>query len=35
VYGFIFVLLGFAEVEVLLGRKTFRIDQVDPQQRLT
>ncbi|MEX1347516.1 MAG: MFS transporter [Desulfobacterales bacterium] len=35
VYGFIFVLLGFAEAGVLLGRKTFLIDQVDPAERTT
>jgi MFS family permease len=35
VYGLIFVLLGFAEAGVLLGRKTFLIDQVDPDQRTT
>jgi MFS family permease len=35
VYGLIFVLLGFAEAGVLLGRKTFLIDQVDPEQRTT
>ena len=35
VYGFIFVLLGFAEAGVLLGRKTFLIDQVDPSERTT
>jgi MFS family permease len=35
VYGLIFVLLGFAEAGVLLGRKTFLIDQVDPDQRMT
>jgi MFS family permease len=35
VYGFIFVLLGFAEAGVLLGRKTFLIDQVDAEQRTT
>ncbi len=35
VYGVIFVLLGFAEAGVLLGRKTFLIDQVDPKQRTT
>ena len=35
VYGIIFVLLGFAEAGVLLGRKTFLIDKVDPEQRTT
>jgi len=35
VYGVIFVLLGFAEAGVLLGRKTFLIDQVDPAERTT
>lgn len=35
VYGFIFVLLGFAEAGVLLGRKTFLIDQVDETERTT
>jgi MFS family permease len=35
IYGLIFVLLGFAEAGVLLGRKTFLIDQVDPEQRTT
>ena len=35
VYGIIFVLLGFAEAGVLLGRKTYLIDQVDPEQRTT
>ena len=34
-YGLIFVLLGFAEAGVLLGRKTFLIDQVDPAERTT
>lgn len=34
-YGAIFVLLGFAESGVLLGRKTFLIDQVDPAERTT
>ena len=34
-YGVIFVFLGFAEAGVLLGRKTFLIDQVDPKQRTT
>jgi hypothetical protein len=28
-------LLGFAEAGVLLGRKTFLIDQVDPTERTT
>lgn len=28
-------MLGFAEVGVLLGRKTFLIDQVDPTERTT
>ena len=35
VYGSIFILLGFAEAGVLLGRKTFLIDQIDPAQRTT
>ncbi len=35
VYGSIFVLLGFAEAGVLLGRKTFLIDQVNPAERTT
>jgi len=35
VYGSIFVLLGFAEAGVLLGRKTFLIDRVDPAERTT
>lgn len=35
VYGSIFILLGFAEAGVLLGRKTFLIDQVDPAERTT
>jgi len=35
VYGLIFMLLGFAEAGVLLGRKTFLIDQVDPAERTT
>ena len=35
VYGSIFVLLGFAEAGVLLGRKTFLIDQIDPAERTT
>ena len=35
VYGLIFVFLGFAEAGVLLVRKTFLIDQVDPGQRTT
>ncbi len=28
-------MLGFAEARVLLGRKTFLIDQVDPTERTT
>jgi hypothetical protein len=35
VYGAIFVLLGFSEAGVLLGRKTFLIDQVDSVKRTT
>jgi len=35
VYGSIFVLLGFAEAGVLLGRKTFLTDRVDPAERTT
>ena len=35
VYGSIFMLLGFAEAGVLLGRKTFLIDRVDPAERTT
>ena len=35
VYGGIFILLGFAEAGVLLGRKTFLIDQIDPAERTT
>jgi MFS family permease len=34
-YCVIFVLLGFAEAGVLLGRKTFLIDQVDAAERTT
>ncbi len=34
-YGFIFVLLGFVEAGVLLGRKTFLIDQIDSAERAT
>ena len=35
VYSVIFILLGFAEAGVLLGRKTFLIDQVDAAERTT
>ena len=35
VYGIIFLLLGFAEAGVLLGRKTFLIDKVEPDERTT
>ena len=35
VYSVIFILLGFAEAGVLLGRKTFLIDQIDPAERTT
>ena len=35
VYGSIFVLLGFAEAGVLLGRKTFLTDRVDSAERTT
>ena len=34
-FAAIFVLLGFAEAGVLLGRKTFLIDQVEPAERTT
>lgn len=34
-YGGIIVMLGFAEAGVLLGRKTFLLDQVDPADRTT
>lgn len=34
-YGIIFLLLGFAEAGVLLGRKTYLIDQVEPAERTT
>ena len=35
VFAAIFALLGFAEAGVLLGRKTFLIDMVDPAERTT
>ena len=35
IIALVFVLLGISEAGVLLGRKTYLIDRVDPQQRST